>query len=113
MPGILIVAVPLLIGAYFARRFVRHNAPFYATPNILIVGAVIGVGAICAVWMLLQASGLPKALDWIGLVMGLAAVAAIGIRPDRIDWAKKSRQTAIVAAIVYAVFAGGSFLLLR
>jgi hypothetical protein len=109
----LIVAIPLLIAAYFVRRFVRHNAPFYATSNILIVGAVIGVGAICAVWVLLQASGLPKALDWIGLILGLAAVAAIAIRPDRIDWAKKSRPTAIVAAIVYAVSAGASFLVLR
>jgi hypothetical protein len=35
-------AIILLIGGY-ARKIVRKNAPFYAKPNILIVGSAYGV----------------------------------------------------------------------
>jgi hypothetical protein len=89
------------------RIFVRHHAPFYARWNILIVGTVIGVLFGVMVHLLGQFA-MPiegRTLLITFSAIGLVSIAYIGYMPDPIDWAKKSKQTATVAAISYLIVA--------
>jgi hypothetical protein len=87
------------------RRFVRHHAPFYARWNILVVGTIIGVLFGVAVHSLgrfaMPIEGRTLLITFSAI--GFLSVAYIGYMPDPIDWAKKSRQTASVATVLYLV----------
>lgn len=104
------LGVPTLaiIGGY-SRRFVRENAAFYAIQSILIVG--IGYGFVIAfvVHFFLGRQSVIAAV--LLLIWGLLSTLYLGYEPDSIDWAKKSQQVGIVAAVAY-VLASSGFLLL-
>ena len=93
-----------LIGGY-SRRFVRKNAPFYAIPNILIVGLCLGF-LIALVVHFFVGSGSVVALIML-LIWGLLSTLYLGYEPDPIDWAKKSQQVGIVAAVSYGLASFG------
>ncbi len=98
----LAVGVPILAlvcGA--SRRFVRKNAPFYATPNIVIVG--LGFGLVLALIVhFLVGNGSVAALV-ILLIWGFLSTLYLGYEPDPVDWANKSQQVSIVAAASYVL----------
>jgi hypothetical protein len=88
------------------RRLVRHNAPFYARSNILIVGSVFGVtGAVIAHFISRLISPSIFVLGALTL-WGLLSVLYMGYNPDPIDWANKAGQTSYVAAAIYIVASG-------
>ncbi|MGC9953436.1 MAG: hypothetical protein ABSD21_04055 [Rhizomicrobium sp.] len=95
-----------------ARRIVRKNAPFYAPTNILIVGSVYGTALALVVGLIPHffiGSWWATVVLW---VIGFLAANYIGYQFDKIDWAEKSGQTAMIAAATYIILTVGLFLLL-
>jgi hypothetical protein len=105
----------LFVGAvaYYSRRFVREHAPFYAASNILIVGATFGI-VFGVLAHFLGNYGMPlegRTLLITFSFIGFALTIYIGHRPDPIDWAKKSKQTAMVGTVCYSIVAIAMFFL--
>ncbi|HVA17461.1 MAG TPA: hypothetical protein VMV59_07075 [Candidatus Dormibacteraeota bacterium] len=103
--GFALSTVLLVFVSGRVRGFIRRHAPFYAQWNILVVGLIVGVLFGVAVH-LLGRFAMPiegRTLLITFSATGQLAVAYIGYMPDPIDWAKKSRQTAIIAGVLYFV----------
>jgi len=109
--GFLLSTMLLIFMSGRTRTFVRHHAPFYARWNILIVGLTIGI-LFGVMVHLLGRFAMPVEGGTLLIpfsTIGLISLAYIGYEPDPIDWAKKSKQTATVAAISYLIVAGALF----
>jgi hypothetical protein len=87
------------------RQFVRREAPFYATWNIIIVGGSIGIifAVVAHILGRFTTTFEGRTLMNVLTVTVGYMLAYIGYRPDPIDWAKKSKQVATVAIIIFAI----------
>ena len=89
----------IAITSGYIRRFIRHIAPFYAAWNIIVVGICVGILNGILVYVAdLRLSAVKSAML---LICGLLSNLYLGYQRDTIDWAKKSLQVSVVAALAY------------
>lgn len=94
--------------ARWAGKMVRDNAPFYAKKNILVVGSVFGsaFGIIVHVLGKVVTPLEGRSLLIAFILIGLMLIKSICYKPDPIDWAHKTRQTAVSIGIFYLITSG-------
>jgi hypothetical protein len=96
----------VLVESNYLRRIVRRNAPFYATTNILIVGATHGVVLALLVHFTNSLFLVSDVGRWVMYALGFLGSGYLGFSPDEIDYDHRTRKTASIASFSYLTAVG-------